>query len=167
MQADAERFPGEQGGAETSAGRSRERGPSRDDLAREALTPLAPGERPPALLASVVVAVALAIAVIAGVLTSHDLSKQGGSVPGGAFLAAVLLALAVNMYRRRYWAVLGFEGLLAFQILIACLALILARTLPAAGACLAMIVIGGFLFWKLVRVMGRIQAGERTPTLDS
>jgi hypothetical protein len=70
----------------------------------------------------------------------------------------------VNMFRLRYWAVLGFEGLLAFQVLIACLALILARTLVAAGGCLIAIAIGGVLFWKLVRVMGRIQATERAGT---
>lgn len=133
----------------------------KDDLARAELTPLAPGERPPALLVSVAVAAILAVAVIAGVLSSHDLSKHGGSVPGGAFLAAILLLLAVNMFRVRYWAVLGFEGLLAFQVLIACLALVLAQTLVAAAACLAAIVIGGVLFWKLVRVMGRIQATEQ------
>lgn len=138
-----------------------ESGLSRDDLARAELTPLAPGERPPALLVCVGVAILLAVAVIVGVLTSHDLSKQGGSVPGGAFLAAVLVVLAVNMFRLRYWAVLGFEGLLAFQVMIACLALVLARTLPAAGGCVAVIAIGGVLFWKLIRVMGRIQAGER------
>lgn len=149
--------------AEQAAAARRERLSSseRDDLARAELTPLAPGERPAALLVSVALAAILGAAVIAGVLSSHNLSKQGGSVPGGIFLAAVLLLLAVNMFRRRYWAVLGFEGLLAFQVLIACLALILARTLPAAGACLAAIAIGGALFWKLVRVMGRIQATER------
>jgi len=142
----------------------RPRAAARDELARAALTPLAPGERPPALLVCVAVAALLAAAVIAGVLSSHDLSKHGGSVPGGAFLAAVLLVLAVNMFRLRYWAVLGFEGLLAFQVLIACLALVLAQTLLAAGACLVAIAIGGALFWKLVRVMGRIQATDRTPT---
>jgi hypothetical protein len=152
-----------------AAGPQRERlsNEARDDLARAALAPLAPGERPAALLVSVAVAIVLALAVIAGVLTSHDLSKQGGSVPGGIFLAAVLLLLALNMLRMRYWAVLGFEGLLAFQVLIASLALILARTLLAAGACLVAIAIGGVLFWKLVRVMGRIQATELTTTLDS
>jgi hypothetical protein len=147
--------------------RERLSGAARDDLARATLTPLAPGERPGALLFCVALAIVLALAVIAGVLTSHDLAKQGGSVPGGIFLAAVLLLLALNMLRLRYWAVLGFEGLLAFQVLIACLALILARTLLAAGACLVAIAIGGTLFWKLVRVMGRIQATEHTRSLDS
>lgn len=141
----------------------------RDEQARAALTPLAPGERPAALMVSVALAGVLAAAVLAGVLTSHQLSRHGGSVPGGVFLSVVLTALAVNMYRRRYWAVLGFEGLLAFQVLIASLALVLANTLPAAGACLAAIALGGLLFWKLVRVMGRIQVTDRTSprTLDS
>lgn len=142
--------------------RDRPSSAARDELARAALTPLAPGERPAALLVAVVVAVVVAAAILIGVFTSHDLAKQGGSVPGGAFLAALFLVLAVNMLRVRYWAVLGFEGLLAFQVLIACLALILARTLLAAGGCVAAIVLGGWLFWKLVRVMGRIQATERT-----
>ena len=132
------------------------------------MTPLAPAERPPALLVSVAVAAVAAAGVLAGVLSSHDLSRHGGSVPGGAFLAAVLLLLAVNMFRRRYWAVLGFEALLAFQVLIASLALVLARTLLAAGVCLAAIVLGGLLFWKLIRVMGRIQAGGHARgTLDN
>jgi hypothetical protein len=65
------------------------------------------------------------------------------------------------MYRRRYWAVLGFEGLLAFQIIVTSLALVVASTILAAALCLLSIGLGGWLFWKLVRVMGRIQAGER------
>jgi protein-S-isoprenylcysteine O-methyltransferase Ste14 len=64
------------------------------------------------------------------------------------------------MYQTRYWAVLGFEALLAFQVIIASLALVVASTLAAAGICLVSIGLGGWLFWKLVRVMGRIQAGE-------
>ena len=65
------------------------------------------------------------------------------------------------MYERRYWAVLGFEALLAFQVLVTSLALVVASTFLAAGLCLASVLLSGWLFWKLVRVMGRIQAGER------
>ena len=61
----------------------------------------------------------------------------------------------------RYWAVLGFEALLAFQIIVTSLALVVASTMLAAAVCLVAIGLGGWLFWKLVRVMGRIQAGER------
>ncbi len=124
------------------------------------MRPLAPGERPPALLVAVGVCVVLATAVLIGGLTIHDLSSRGGSLPGAIFLAAVFAALAIGMYRRRYLAVLGFEALLAFQIVVTSLALVVASTLVAAGGCLLAIGLGGWLFWKLVRVMGRIQAGE-------
>jgi hypothetical protein len=133
----------------------------RDELARSALEPLDEGERPTALLVAVVVAVVLGVAVLVGALTVHDLSSRGGSLPGALFLTAILVALALGMYRVRYWAVLGFEALLAFQILVTSLALIVAETILAAAVCLLSIGLAGWLFWKLIRVMGRIQAGER------
>ncbi len=136
-----------------------ERG-QRDEQARAELVPLAPDERPPALLIAAGVCLLLAAAVLVGGLSIHDLASRGGSLPGAIFLAAVLVLLALGMYRRRYLAVLGFEALLAFQIIVTSLALVVAETLVAAGACLLAIGLGGWLFWKLVRVMGRIQAGE-------
>ncbi len=132
----------------------------REELARAELVPLAPGERPPALLVAIAVCVVLGVAVLIGGLTIHDLSSHGGSLPGAIFLAAIFAVLALGMYRGRYFAVLGFEALLAFQIIVTSLALVVAETLLAAGACLVLIGLGGWLFWKLVRVMGRIQAGE-------
>jgi hypothetical protein len=102
----------------------------------------------------------LAIGVIAGALSVHDLSRHGGSLPGGALLAVVLALLAQGMYRKRYWAVLSFEALLAFQIIVTSLALVVASTWLAAAICLLSVGLGGWLFWKLVRVMGRIQASE-------
>ncbi|MGA7704041.1 MAG: hypothetical protein WB998_03995, partial [Solirubrobacteraceae bacterium] len=81
-------------------------------------------------------------------------------LPGGVFLAAVLGALAWGMWERRYWAVLGFEALLAFQIIVTSLALVVAETLLAAAVCVVSIGLAGWLFWKLVRVMGRIQAPQ-------
>jgi hypothetical protein len=140
----------------------RVRGDERARLARDALRPLGPGERPAALRVAIAVCVALAIAVIVGAATIHDLSRHGGSLPGAALLAAVLVLLAQGMYRQRYWAVLSFEALLAFQIIVTSLALVVASTLLAAAVCLVSVGLGGWLFWKLVRVMGRIQAGERS-----
>ncbi|MHB8491302.1 MAG: hypothetical protein ACYDA6_03685 [Solirubrobacteraceae bacterium] len=124
------------------------------------MTPLAPGERPPALLAAVAVSVALAGGVAYGTATNHDLRSHGGYTLGGVFIAAVLLAVAGGMLRRSYWAVAGFEALLGVQILTASLALVLVTSLLAALGWLAAIVLGGLLFWKLVRVMGRIQAAQ-------
>jgi hypothetical protein len=137
-----------------------ERG-QREELLRAELEPLGDGERPPALLVAIAVCVLLALGVIVGAATVHDLSRRGGSLPGGAFLAIVLLLLAFGMYQRRYWAVLGFEALLAFQIIVTSLALVVASTIVAATICVVSLGLGGWLFWKLVRVMGRIQTGER------
>jgi hypothetical protein len=134
---------------------------TRAERARASLTPLADGERPTALWVAVAVASLLAAGVLVGTLTIHDLRGRGGSIPGGAFLAVVLAGLAWGMYRRRYWAVLGFEGLLAFQVLVSSLALVVASTIYAAVLCLLSAGLGSWLFWKLVRVMGRMQAGDR------
>lgn len=126
-----------------------------------ALQPLGERERPVPLLVAVAVALVLAFGVCLSLVTVHDLARHGGSLPGGLLLAGVLLLLAWGMYERRYWAVLGFEALLAFQVIVTSLALIVAETLLAAGLCLLSMGLAGWLFWKLVRVMGRIQAGER------
>jgi len=139
----------------------RPRGAEADRLAAAELRPLAPDERPRPLLVAVAVCVLLAIGVLVGAATVHDLSQHGGSVPGAIAIAAVLALLAQGMYRHRYWAVLSFEALLAFQIIVTSLALIVASTLTAAVVCVVGIGLGGWLFWKLVRVMGRIQAGEQ------
>ena len=128
---------------------------------RPAPEPLREGERPAALLVAMAVCVALALAVITSAATVKDLSRHGGSLPGALFVAAVLAALARGMYLRRYWAVLAFEALLAFQILVTSLALVVASTVAAAAGCIVSVALSGWLFWKLVAVMGRIQAGER------
>lgn len=135
---------------------------ARDAQLRAALTPLGEHERPVTLSVAVAVAALLAVGVLAGALTIHDLRSRGGSLPGGVFIALVLAGLAVGMYRRRYWAVLGFEALLAFQITLSSLALVAATSLLTVAVCLLSIGLGGWLFWKLVRVMGRLQAGGRT-----
>ena len=124
-------------------------------------TPLGEGERPAALAVATAICGLLALAVIVGALTIHGLSRHGGSLPAGLFIGGVLALVAVGMYRRRYWAVLAFQALLAFQILVTSLALVVSSTITAAAGCLLSIALAGWLFWKLVRVMGRIQAAER------
>jgi hypothetical protein len=130
---------------------------------RPGLAPLREGERPAALVVATAICALLALAVIIGALTIHGLSRHGGSLPAGLFIGAVLALLAVGMHRRRYWAVLSFQALLTFQIIVTSLALVVSSTITAAAGCLLSIALAGWLFWKLVRVMGRIQAGEREP----
>lgn len=150
-----------QGGETRSAPSARATAAEREAQARAALRPLGAGERPPALVVACMLSALLGVAVLVGGLTVGDLSRHGGSLAGAVFLAAVFALLALGMYRRRYTAVLAFEALLTFQIIVTSLALVVAGTLRAALGCLLAIALGGWLFWKLVRVMGRIQAGER------
>jgi hypothetical protein len=157
---------GEQQPAEHGEPTAERRGPSRAPV--EPLLPLGVDERPTPLLVAIAVCAVVAVVVLVGGLTVHNLSRHGGSRPGAIFLAAVLLALAVGMYQRRYFAVLGFEALLTFQIIVTSLALVIASSLLTAGLCLLAVGLAGWLFWKLIRVMGRIQAGEegKNPHLD-
>jgi hypothetical protein len=65
------------------------------------------------------------------------------------------------MWTVRYWAVLGFEALLGFQIAVAALSLLVASNWWAALLCVAVIGLAGWLFWKLIRAMARIQMPDR------
>ena len=130
--------------------------------ARAQLVPLAEGERPGAVTVAAVVSTLLGILVVVGYATGARVGGEG-SLPGALFLCAIFLVAAWGMWNVRYWAVLGFEALLAFQLVIASLSLMVASNWWAALLCVALIVFGGWLFWKLIRAMARIQMPERRP----
>lgn len=139
----------------------RNRSEERNAALRARLEPLAPGERPAVLVVATVVCVALIVLVLIGYLTHTGIGGQKPQLSGFLIMEAVLLLAAYGLWRCRYWAVLGFQALLAFQILVASLSLAVASNLLAAALCVAIIGLGGWLFWKLVRVMGRLQVPER------
>jgi hypothetical protein len=72
-------------------------------------------------------------------------------------------AMAIGMWRARYWAVLGFQTLLAFAIVIWSLLLIQAENVWGALLAIAIIAAAGTMFWFLVKAMARIQMPERRP----
>jgi amino acid permease len=74
---------------------------------------------------------------------------------------AVMLLAAWGMWRRRYWAVLGFATLLALIAVVFTLLLLVASNVLAVVVCLAFALSAGWLFWKLIRVMARLQAPAR------
>ena len=134
---------------------------AKDDAVRAELKPLQPGERPPALVIAAVFAGLIGLANL--VLYAAGLEIDGDRPPifGTLLFCVLMLAAAAGMWRLRYWAVLGFQALLAFSVLIAALALLRAETLYAAALCLAIIGGGGLLFYKLIRVLARIQMPQR------
>jgi hypothetical protein len=136
------------------------RGRERDEAIRATLTPLAPGEYPPALKVSIAVALGLALANVVAFAAGADVPGQGSRAGGLVFVAVMLLA-AWGMWRRRYWAVLGFATLMALIAVAFTLLLLIASNLLAVVVCLGFALSAGWLFWKLIRVMARLQAPQR------
>jgi hypothetical protein len=71
--------------------------------------------------------------------------------------SAMMVICSVGMWRMRYWAVLGFQAILAIVILIFSLYLIRASNLLGLAFALVIVIGGGWLFYKLVRALSRIQ----------
>jgi len=135
------------------------RSEERNAAVRAALKPFADGERPWSIKISVAVAFLLgAVNFILFVVGTKP--RLGGQQPHLAeilIFCGLMLACAAGMWRMRYWAVLGFQTLLAIGLLGFSLALIKASSLLGAAICLAVIIPGGWLFYKLVRILGRLQ----------
>jgi hypothetical protein len=129
----------------------------RDAEARAVLVPLAPGERP----WSVTIGAAVAALLGAGNLVAYVAgAKIAGKhpAPGGIIAFTVLmLVCAVGMWRMWYGAVLAFMALLAIVATIFSLLLVEASNL--LGFLVPPVVIAGtgWLFFKLVRALSRIQ----------
>jgi hypothetical protein len=136
------------------------RGAERDAAIRATLTPLAPGERPPALKVAIGVAIALALSNLVAFALGADVPGSG-SRGGGLLFVVVMLLAAWGMWRRRYWAVLGFATLMALIAVVFTLLLLVASNALAVVVCVAFAVSAGWLFWKLIRVMARLQAPQR------
>jgi hypothetical protein len=131
----------------------------RNAAVRASLKPISPGERPWPVTVSVVIAVTLAAVNLALFLAGAK-PKVGGRQPHLAeilIFSGLMLMCAIGMWMMRYWAVLGFQTLLAIGLVGFCLALVRVSNLLWAAVCLVVIGSGGFLFYKLVRVLSRIQ----------
>ena len=146
-------------------GEAMQRGYSRteakNEAARASLEPLAPGERPRIVTIAALVALGLALANVGLWLGGVKVSGREPNVGSTVLQAAILIAAAAGMWRAKYWAVLGFQALLGLTILLAALALLVASNALEAVVCLAIIGLGGWLFWKLVRALARLQMPER------
>ncbi len=135
------------------------RSTQRDAAARATLKPLAPGERPWSVIIGAVIALFVGggdlIDVILGGRFSFGHTHAG--VGGVILFSVMMLICAVGMWQMRYWAVLGFQAILAIVILIFSLLLIRASNLVGFAVAVVIVGGGGLLFYKLVRTLSRIQ----------
>jgi hypothetical protein len=137
--------------------------PSKDDIARERLVPLVHGERPLAVTIAAVITTGMAVSTFVlfalGVEVQNSEARNAGTIVYGALMTG----MATGLWRARYWAVLGFQTLLALLIVIWSLLLIKAETALGALLATAIVALAGTMFWFLVKALARIQMPERRP----
>ena len=108
-----------------------------------------------ASIAAALIGLANVILVITG---SHERQR----VTGGLAFAVIMFVAAIFMWRRAYWAVLGFQALLGLSVITASLSLLVASNVEAVVRSVVVIAAAGTLFWFLIRAMARLQMPTRT-----
>lgn len=137
------------------------RGRAKDDAARAALKPLAPGERPLPVTIAGVVALVFALANLISYLAGVEIQGERPALIGVLIYTALMLAAAWGCFNTRYWAVLGMEALLGLIVVIFSLLVTRASGVLELLIGLAVIGLAGTLFWFLIKSMARIQMPER------
>jgi hypothetical protein len=138
------------------------RAEQRNQEARENLDPLAPGERPLVVTIGAAIAALICLSIVAGYLAGVEV--EGDKPRFVQVLAPALLMgiMAWGMWRARYWAVLGFQLLLAFLIFSAVFGLaVQASSIAQVAATLGLLAVSGTFFYFMVKAMARIQMPRR------
>jgi hypothetical protein len=138
--------------------RSRER----DEALRAQLEPLAPDERPLVLRLSAGLAALIAAVNVVAALGGVEVDGRR-PVLAGLLLAAIMAGVAAGVWQKRYLVLLLWQALLAVALLFSFLSLMVASNATAVLVCVSVMGIAGTLFWKLVRVMARVQVPPRPP----
>lgn len=141
------------------------RAEERNQAAREALEPLATGERPRAVTVGLIVSALIATvfwisAAVAAFTAETVRGQEPSAVPLAAF-ALLMTMMASGMWKARYWAVLGFQMMLALFLLAGMGGLISATTVAQALGTSLLLIGSGTLFYFMVKAMARIQMPKR------
>ena len=136
----------------------------RNQEAREALEPLAEGERPTVVTVGAIVAGLIALSILAGYLAGVEVEGRTPRLPQVVAPALIMGIMAWGMWRARYWAVLGFQLILVFLIFSAVFGLaVQASTVAQFAATLGLLAVAGTFFVFMVKAMARIQMPHRVP----
>jgi hypothetical protein len=138
----------------------------RDAELRAGLEPYGPDERPWPLIAGTVVTGLLGLLSVVPWLAGMEIDGKHPEPGGVLIFTAVMWLAAWGLWNKRYWAVLGFQTLLAIVVVVFGLFVLRASTVFDVVISFAFAVPAGYLFWKLVRVLARIQTPDR-PSVDA
>jgi hypothetical protein len=151
---------GEPHGSETFQERLARRSEERNVDARAKLKPLAAGERPAAVTVGAVVSGVLAVIItVSAILAIAGVDAGDRDVKPFPLIvfAAVLWAMAIGMWRARYWAVLGFQTLLLLVLLASAFGLVVVSSVLQAVGTTLLLAGAAVLFYFMIRAMARIQ----------
>jgi hypothetical protein len=155
--------PGENGdprSSETFQEKMARRYEERNTEARAKLEPLEQGERPRAVTVGAVASSLLAILfTVSAVLALAGVEAGGRDIKPLPIIvfAAVLWAMAIGMWRARYWAVLGFQTVLLLVMLASAFGLVVVGSVLQAVGTTLLLLGSAALFYFMIRAMARIQ----------
>jgi hypothetical protein len=145
-------------------GRGYAKAEQRNQEAREALQPLAEGERPTVVTLGAIVAALIALSIVGGYAAGVEVDGERPRVVQVIAPALIMGIMAWGMWRARYWAVLGFQLLLVLVLFSAFLGLMVeAASVAQILATLGVLAFAGTFFFFMVKAMARIQMPERRP----
>jgi hypothetical protein len=133
----------------------------RNERARDALEPLAEGERPRVVTVGAVISALIALITVGAWIFGAEVDGERPSA-FQVFAPAILFGvMGWGMWRARYWAVLGFQAVMAILMVGAFLTLIAATSLLGALTPILVLIGAGTLFWYTVKALARIQMPDR------
>jgi hypothetical protein len=136
----------------------------RNQAAREALEPLAEGERPTVVTVGAIVAALIAVSIVVGYALGTEVNGEQPKLPQVVAPAVIMGVMAWGMWHARYWAVLGFQLILVIVLFSAFFGLVVgASSVGQILGTLALLAVAGTFFFFMVKAMARIQMPTREP----
>ena len=136
----------------------------RNQEAREALEPLAEGERPTVVTVGAVVAALISLSIVIGYAAGVEVNGEQPRLPQVVAPAVIMGMMAWGMWHARYWAVLGFQLILVVILFSAFFGLVVgASSVSQILGTLALLAVAGTFFFFMVKAMARIQMPTRGP----
>jgi hypothetical protein len=136
----------------------------RNQAAREALEPLAEGERPTVVTIGAIVAALIAISIVVGYAAGVEVRGEQPKLPQVIAPAVIMGVMSWGMWHARYWAVLGFQLALVIVLFSAFFGLVVGATsIGQILGTLALLAVAGTFFFFMVKAMARIQMPTREP----
>lgn len=136
----------------------------RNQEAREALEPLAEGERPTVVTLGAIVAALISLSIVIGYAAGVEVNGEQPKLPQVVAPAVIMGVMAWGMWHARYWAVLGFQLMLVIVLFSAFFGLVVGvSSVGQAIGTLALLTVAGTFFFFMVKAMARIQMPTRLP----